>query len=482
MSHKRGLTRRRFATLAGAGALAAGGPAFLFPDRARAAGRTLKIIQWSHFVPAWDTWFNGTYVKEWGQKNDTEVIVDNINLVDLPARAASEVSAKKGHDLFMFLSPPASYEPQVIDMTHVYRRSRRSTARRSTSPTSPRSIRRPRSTSPSPTPTRPTRETGTRTGGPKPATRRDPTTYDDLLKGARKIRDATGHPVRPRSRPGARHVHGGARHPLVLRRRGTGRGRQRHDQLETDDRRPEVRQGPLPADRDARGLHLDASLEQPGDARRPRQLRHERDLDHAAVGAREAADRLEDHDQPGAQGPGAPHRGRARHELLRHLGVRREQGRRAEVPDRLDRPLPGRFRRRAVLQFPVLPLDGSGPPEAHRDRRPGQSAGQVQGARQRPRLGDERGLPGLRDGGHLRGLQHVGHSHDVRQGRAGRRDARRMPRRRRRRSTSASSPGGSRLVSDSQRAGRGPADERGNAAPLALPVHVRAATDRRRGS
>ena len=79
--------------LAGAGALAAGGPAFLFPDRARAAGRTLKIIQWSHFVPAWDTWFNGTYVKDWAVKNDTNVIVDNINLVDLGARAASEASA-----------------------------------------------------------------------------------------------------------------------------------------------------------------------------------------------------------------------------------------------------------------------------------------------------------------------------------------------------------------------------------------------------
>ena len=59
-----GLTRRQFAKIAGAGALAAGGPAFLFPDRAKAAGKTLKIIQWSHFVPAWDTWFNGTYVKE----------------------------------------------------------------------------------------------------------------------------------------------------------------------------------------------------------------------------------------------------------------------------------------------------------------------------------------------------------------------------------------------------------------------------------
>ena len=57
---------------------------------------------------SWDTWFNGTYTKEWGQKNNTNVIVDNINLVDLPARAASEAQAGKGHDLCMLLSPPAA--------------------------------------------------------------------------------------------------------------------------------------------------------------------------------------------------------------------------------------------------------------------------------------------------------------------------------------------------------------------------------------
>ena len=86
MSKKRGrgISRREFVKLAGTGALAAGaGPAFLFPERAQAQQKTLKILQWSHFVPAYDTWFNGTFTKEWGQKNNTNVVVDNINLVDL---------------------------------------------------------------------------------------------------------------------------------------------------------------------------------------------------------------------------------------------------------------------------------------------------------------------------------------------------------------------------------------------------------------
>src|SRR5260370_39727392 len=118
-----GLSRRDFIKLTGSGALAArvgSGPFFLFPERVAAAQKTLKILQWSHFIPAYDTWFDGTSCKQWGQKHDTNVIVDHINLVALAAKAASEASAKKGHDLFMLLSPPAAYEKQTVDMSHVY--------------------------------------------------------------------------------------------------------------------------------------------------------------------------------------------------------------------------------------------------------------------------------------------------------------------------------------------------------------------------
>src|SRR2546422_11695601 len=117
----RGLTRREFAKIAGAGTLATGvGANFLFPARAAAQQKTLKILQWSHFVPGYDKWFNNTYTKEWGAKNGTEVIVDNINLALIPSRAAAEVSAQKGHDLMMFLAPPSVFEDPVVDMTEVY--------------------------------------------------------------------------------------------------------------------------------------------------------------------------------------------------------------------------------------------------------------------------------------------------------------------------------------------------------------------------
>src|SRR5712691_10089956 len=116
------ISRRKFVKLTGGAAVAAAGltTGFLFPQRAMAQQKTLKIVQWSHFVPGYDKWFDNTFTKEWGAKHNTNVIVDHIAIGEINARAAAEVAAKKGHDLFMFLSPPAAYEKQVIDHKEIY--------------------------------------------------------------------------------------------------------------------------------------------------------------------------------------------------------------------------------------------------------------------------------------------------------------------------------------------------------------------------
>src|SRR5712691_3721359 len=190
-----GVSRRDFMKYTGAGAVAAGlGSTFLFPEKAAAQQKTLKICQWSHFVPAWDKWFNETFTKEWGQKNNTNVIVDNINLVDLKTRASSEISAQKGHDLFMLLSPPAAYEKQVIDMTHVYAEVERKHGKKID--LAHKSTYNPKtkkyfafSDAYTPDPGNWHKDWWTEAGFPN-----GPDTYDDLLKGATKIRDKTGHP------------------------------------------------------------------------------------------------------------------------------------------------------------------------------------------------------------------------------------------------------------------------------------------------
>jgi multiple sugar transport system substrate-binding protein len=74
----------------------------------------LKILQWAHFVPDYDKWLDNTYVKAWGEANDVEVKIDHINNALLFSTASSQVAAQNGHDLFQFLSPPSSFQKQVL--------------------------------------------------------------------------------------------------------------------------------------------------------------------------------------------------------------------------------------------------------------------------------------------------------------------------------------------------------------------------------
>ena len=74
------VTRRGFLNWVGAAAGAAGlAPAVSSPfvSTALAQTKTLKIIQWSHFVPQYDKWFDG-FATEWGKKNGVTVTVDHI--------------------------------------------------------------------------------------------------------------------------------------------------------------------------------------------------------------------------------------------------------------------------------------------------------------------------------------------------------------------------------------------------------------------
>jgi multiple sugar transport system substrate-binding protein len=69
-------SRRDFIKASGAVLAAAGlGASIMIPGRARAEKRKLRIVQWVHPGGYFDHWFENVYAKEWGEKNDTEVIV-----------------------------------------------------------------------------------------------------------------------------------------------------------------------------------------------------------------------------------------------------------------------------------------------------------------------------------------------------------------------------------------------------------------------
>ena len=115
-------SRRKFLKSAGTGAgiaalSATSAAPFIFVRNAVAADKELKIVLWSHFVPAYDKWYD-QFVKEWGAANGVNATVDHIPHLELAARMAAEISAKAGHDLVGINGfGPHVYRESVIDMT-----------------------------------------------------------------------------------------------------------------------------------------------------------------------------------------------------------------------------------------------------------------------------------------------------------------------------------------------------------------------------
>jgi multiple sugar transport system substrate-binding protein len=109
------ISRRSFLRAAGIGALA-----IMSPFRVSGQPPTLKIIQWQHFVPAHDKWFDA-FAKEWGQNRNppVNVEVEHISFADIVPRAKAIVAAKSGPDLYGFLAPPSQFIEDVIDHTDI---------------------------------------------------------------------------------------------------------------------------------------------------------------------------------------------------------------------------------------------------------------------------------------------------------------------------------------------------------------------------
>jgi len=81
---------------------------------------TLNILQWSHFVPDYDTYLD-KWAADWGAKNGVTVKIDRVPQADLPARAAAEAAAKSGHDLFGHWSQgfSALFEDNLVDISDI---------------------------------------------------------------------------------------------------------------------------------------------------------------------------------------------------------------------------------------------------------------------------------------------------------------------------------------------------------------------------
>jgi multiple sugar transport system substrate-binding protein len=194
MKRMGGITRRGFVKGAGV-ALAAGALPVSCARKAASARKTLRIVQWSHYVPRYDLWFDKVFTKEWGEKNGTEVIVDHIAATEVPARGAAEAAAGQGHDLFHFITPPAAYERQVIDHAGIVHEVEKRHGKMI--PLAHRSTFNPRSgqyfafsDSYVPDPGNYRIDLWSEIGFPK-----GPDTWDDLRVGGRRIKEKFGQPA-----------------------------------------------------------------------------------------------------------------------------------------------------------------------------------------------------------------------------------------------------------------------------------------------
>jgi len=116
------LGRREFLRTSAVGA--AGGALMAMLDArrvpAQTRGTSLRILMWSHFVPAYDAWLDD-FARKWGEKNGVRVRIDHIPHLELPARFAAEFAAGAGHDLIQFAGQifTGQYHRHLVDLSDI---------------------------------------------------------------------------------------------------------------------------------------------------------------------------------------------------------------------------------------------------------------------------------------------------------------------------------------------------------------------------
>ena len=107
------VSRRQFLGTTAAGVVAA---PYVFARGAEAQQKTLSILCWSHFVPAYDKWFD-QFGQEWASKNNVKLTIDHIPHLNLAAKIAAEVATQSGHDIVQLAaSGTEKFAPALIDL------------------------------------------------------------------------------------------------------------------------------------------------------------------------------------------------------------------------------------------------------------------------------------------------------------------------------------------------------------------------------
>ncbi len=87
-----------------------------YPD-----GTEISLLQWRHFVPRHDEWFD-RYAADWGATNNVVVHIDRVNFAELPATLAAEIEAGAGHTIIELISSPAAFVEGLHDLSDINQR------------------------------------------------------------------------------------------------------------------------------------------------------------------------------------------------------------------------------------------------------------------------------------------------------------------------------------------------------------------------
>ena len=78
----------------------------------------ISLLQWSHFVPRYDEWFDA-YAADWGEANGVGITVDHIAFSELPSTLAAEIDAGEGHTIVELLFSPAAFIEGLHDLSDI---------------------------------------------------------------------------------------------------------------------------------------------------------------------------------------------------------------------------------------------------------------------------------------------------------------------------------------------------------------------------
>ena len=95
-----------------------GGAQDSFPD-----GTAISLLQWHHFVPRYDEWFDN-YAADWGKSNNVAVTVDHVSLTEIASSLVSGIDAGAGYSIYAMTIPSAAFVDGLHDLRELNQRAR----------------------------------------------------------------------------------------------------------------------------------------------------------------------------------------------------------------------------------------------------------------------------------------------------------------------------------------------------------------------